>query len=257
MIKLGGQEVTKVMKGSQEIAAVYKGSQEVWSSKEDSYSTNALSGSASRRALTMKGWPNNLPTATFELWLKIPSGVPNQGLYSSVMGEFGSLGWSVCFNAGSPSSGNRSLQLMDIGASDTYQWASFTSSFPHDVWTHICLMVTGSSKYGFINGQRSFSMSIGTSYGGLLGKQLQIPGGITYRQTAFGAYFDARVSDILRYSTSGFTPPTAPFQPDVNTHSLTNRGTEFIDYSKDPSSLTLTVGSNLKHNSVDQDTPFI
>ena len=254
MIKLGSKEVTKIMKGSQEISSAYKGSDKVWSSAAKTYSTNAITGYAGNRIIEVHGMPN-VGAVTFETWFRIEESFPNQGLYSGVMGHINSsLNWAVMFNAGSPASGNRTLQLMDMYHSDTYEFKRFTSSFPLTKWVHICLMASGSSIYGFLDGKQCFTGSTSHYYGYLAGKSVQMPGGCSHRDTAYGRYFDSRISNNLRYSTSssGFTPPTAPFEPDNNTLSLTNRGDEFIDYSS--IGIVRRVGTSLSHDAA---TPFV
>ncbi|MDG1315133.1 MAG: hypothetical protein P8P29_06390 [Flavobacteriaceae bacterium] len=256
MIKLGSQEVTKVMKGSQEITTAYKGSDEVWSSKEDNWSTDAKSGSTTSRLFELDNVsPGNI-VGTFEVWFKKHSGVANQGIYSSVMGHFRDLGWAVCFNAGDPDYGSKYLQLMDVYVSDTYQAARFTNNLPNG-WNHIALVANGNTVTGYLNGSNVFSRNVSRRYGELRGR-MQIPGGIDYRATAYGDYFDARVSNIERYKGSSFALPYKPFEVDANTISLTNRGTEFIDYA-DPGR-TIKVGTKLYHNnpgnSQPEDTPY-
>ena len=88
MIKLGSEEVTKIMKGSDEVLSVYKDNDEIWSPASDLlyYGTESLSGSRECYWTIPAGtFPTN--RFTVETWFKSFGGA-NHGAYASFFGSW-------------------------------------------------------------------------------------------------------------------------------------------------------------------------
>lgn len=257
-IKLGNQDVTGVKLGTQDVTAVYKGGDEIWSAGGDGVqlATYAQNGSTADRSIShhfaQAGIGTRSSKKTFEVWFRKNS-ASNQGIYSCIMGDVnGYPYWAIGFNMGNPDKGNSHIQVLNMYHSDTYSWMDVTTSFT-DKWNHLAVQVEGSRMIVHLNGVNKGDKSASGDLSLLAENGYQCPGGCSHRYTAFGDYFDHRVSEGWRYGTSNFAVPASPFIPDADTIALTNRGEEFIDYS--PSNLPLTVGSSLT-KLAEGDTPY-
>ena len=258
-LKLGNDDVTGVKLGTQDVSAVYKGSDEVWSAGGGgaNLATMAQSGPTMNRSILHYFSQADIGTAsskkTFEVWFRKTSAA-NQGLYSCIMGESrGYPYWAIGFNMGSPDSGASTIQVLNINYSDTYSWIDVTDNFTGNKWNHLAVQVEGGRMIVHLNGVKKGDKSAAGDLSLLTTNSYQCPGGASHRLTAFGDYFDHRVSEGWRYGTSNFALPASPFTPDADTIALTNRGEEFIDYSA--SDLKLIVGASL--SKLDKgDTPY-
>lgn len=253
-IKLGNSDVTKVMLGSQEVSAVYKGTDEVWSAGGVNLATYAQTGPVSGRTIYHQFKDNGQSHSvkkTFEVWFRKNS-APNQGIYSCIMGEVNSYPyWAIGFNMGNPDSGNSHIQVLNMYHSDTYSWIDVTSSLTEG-WHHIAVQTEGARMIVHLDGLKKADKSASGNLSDLTpSNSYSCPGGCSHRMTAFGDYFDHRVSDIWRYGEGNFSVPAVPFEPDANTLALTNRGDEFVDYG--PKNVGLVVGTSLTKI---EDTPY-
>ena len=117
-------------------------------------------------------------------------------------------------------------------------------------WTHWAWMRSGSTVYLFANGVVIGSGSMSTNFG-TSASVCTINARYSGVQSAGGFFSNARVSNIARYATTGFTPATTNFTNDANTLLLTMQNNRFIDNSSN--AFTLTVNGT---PSVQRFSPF-
>jgi hypothetical protein len=139
-------------------------------------------------------------------------------------------------------------QMYSYDGTNTITSSSVSSYL--NTWTHWAWMRSGTTVYLFANGVVIGSGAMSTNFG-TSASVCTINAKYSGVQTAAGFFSNARVSNIARYSTSGFTPATTNFTSDSNTLLLTMQNNRFIDNS--PNAFTLTVNGTPK---VQRFSPF-
>lgn len=87
---------------------------------------------------------------------------------------------------------------------------TFTKVMTNSTWQHVVFMRSGTLMYGFIDGVLQNTALDTTSYTG--GGANAFWGYDVSNNFPFYGYIDeCRLSNVARYSITGFTPPTAPF----------------------------------------------
>lgn len=251
-IKLGNQDVTKVMLGNQEVSAVYKGADQVWTAEEPAgpWGTEALSGQRyCYFELQKAGVTFPTDNWTVELWFKSFGG-PNHGSYASLFGAWShprNNGWMVGYNMNNNSS-TQTISVMHQMHNDTYEYAAITNNAMAN-WTHFAMTKVGGQLMFYINGTRIKTISAGSYTWG--GHTQFYCGGSGIRDAAFGTYSNFRISNVDRYAGANGTPPASHFEPDANTLVLAHQGPEFKDYSGN--NVNMVQGTGCK---ITQDSPW-
>ena len=227
MIKLGSQEVTKVMKGTEEVSSVYRGSDEVWSAGgglgEGNWSCyHNESGYTSGNIIDPNG-----RDICIEFWFR-PQDVSQRG-YASLCGQWDGFGaWMLCYIDG----GYGPVSWMWYNTSDTYGTQCSPNYLDPNKWYFVVLQAVWSEQAVGIwwDGQWQNSFNIDQPLGWGASAFYQNASGI--RQGAYTTGHSFRISEIKRY-TSGvsFTPPTSTLTADEHTFWLTDIGSEPIEYS--------------------------
>lgn len=252
-LKLGNDDVTKVMLGSTEVSAVYRGTDEVWTAEEDvvigPWGTEALSGTRySYFELQKAGVTFPTDDFTVETWFKSFGG-PNHGSYASIFGAWShptANGWMVGYNMNN-NSGTQDISVMHQMYNNTYEYAKITND-AMTKWTHFAMVKTGGQLLFYVNGVKVKTIQAGSYTWG--GHTQFYCGGSGIRDAAFGTYSNFRISNIVRYSVP-FNPPTSYFEPDANTLVLAHQGPEFKDYSGN--NVNMEAGGGCK---ITQDSPW-
>ena len=217
-LKLGNDDVAKVMLGSTEVSAVYRGTDEVWSVGGDDKGAWGVRVASSQGAIFTfdKGYAFPTSDWTVEVWYKNTGSAKNA--YDALFGSWASppsAGWMLGFNMNNTSGPNDDLALMHLSYSDTYPYKDLTKNELKE-WNHVALVKrtdTGTLDF-YINGTVANSVSASSyQWGGHT--NFHCPGSGA-RGSADGVYSNLRISNIARYKAP-FNAPTEPFQADANT----------------------------------------
>jgi hypothetical protein len=211
------------------------------------WGTEALSGTRDCY-YTFSG--NEFPTNNFtvETWFKSFGG-PNHGAYASLFGAWRdptNNGWMFGYNM-SGQTGSDDLGIMHRLYSDTVVYGNVPGSHTLTEWTHVSFTKVGGTIYIHLNGNMVYSFTAGSYTWG--GHSYFYGPGSGIRSPAFGTYSNFRVSDIARYNSSNFTPPTEPFVNDANTLILSHYGSEIKDYSDYSRNTTAQSGLQVTNDS--------
>ena len=217
-LKLGNDDVTKVMLGSTEVSAVYKGTDEVWSAGGDDNGAWGVNFAGSQEAIWTFDRGTSFPTNgawTVEVWYKNTG--TSKSAYAALFGSWASptnAGWMVGYNMNNTSGGNTDVGLMHRSYNDTYPYSNLTSNSMSG-WTHIAFVKADNGRFKFyVDGTKVQEGSLGVyQWGGHT--DFYAPGSGA-RSAADGVYSNLRISNIDRYPVP-FNVPTEPFKVDANT----------------------------------------
>jgi hypothetical protein len=183
---------------------------------------------------------------TVESWMWIDSTVvssrPDNLKYVSVFSGSGNVSGTMAFEVqGSASSAGTGLSVYQDSPSVNL---SASVSIPLNSWVHIAFVRTGTTIYGFVNGQR---ITLGTSSATLISASGSVAIGrnqITIYYSYMKGYIsNHRVVNGTAVYTANFTPPTG-ILPAVENTSLLLNVTDSANFIKDNGSNKFTVTNN-------------
>jgi hypothetical protein len=182
---------------------------------------------------------------TVESWMWIDSTVvssrPDNLKYVSVFSGFSSGGTMVFEVQGSASSAGTGLAVYQ---DSPYVALAASVSIPLNSWVHIAFVRTGTTIYGFVNGQR---ITLGTSSVTLISASGSVAIGrnqnTTYYSYMKGYISNHRVVNGTAVYTTNFTPPTGILPAVTNTSLLLNV-TDSANFIRDNGPNNLTIINN-------------
>lgn len=135
---------------------------------------------------------------TFECWQRWSTG-PSDDVVGIEYGNINSAGIGAFNDTGT-------VYFRDSGVNI----ATFAMGLSTGIWYHICMMRASNVAYLFFDGVLKASGACSTNFSATACHLGQLAG-VGYD---FAGWMDEiRVSKVARYSTGGFTPPTAAFDP--------------------------------------------
>ena len=117
-------------------------------------------------------------------------------------------------------------------------------------WNHFCVMRSGNNWYTFKNGSQISTFSSSATL--WAGSQVLFIGKFFSGESFSGSLRDIRLSDVARYSTTGFTPSQSGFTVDANTKlyikgNENNGVTTFVDSETTPKTVTTAGDTKIKY----------
>jgi hypothetical protein len=176
------------------------------------------------------------------MWIDstVVSSRPDNLKYVSVFSGFSSGGTMAFEVQGSTSSAGTGLAVYQ---DSPYVALAASVSIPLNSWVHIAFVRTGTTIYGFVNGQR---ITLGTSSATIISASGSVAIGrdqnTTYYSYMKGYISNHRVVNGTAVYTANFTPPTTPLTAITNTSLLLNFANAGV-YDATAQNNLVTVGS--------------
>ena len=214
---------------------------------EVSLAAGSISFNGTNQYLTVPGSTAFVLTGDFtvESWMWIDSTVvssrPDNLKYVSVFSGFSSGGTMAFEVQGSTSSAGTGLAVYQ---DSPYVALAASVSIPLNSWVHIAFVRTGTTIYGFVNGQR---ITLGTSSATIISASGSVAIGrdqnTTYYSYMKGYISNHRVVNGTAVYTTNFTPPTGILPAVTNTSLLLNV-TDSANFIRDNGPNNLTIINN-------------